>query len=1424
MGIDIGSTTAKIAVLDSEQNLIFSVYRRHNAEALNTLQSLLQEVRQALGNVSLDMLITGSAGMGVCEKYNLPFIQEVIASTEVVRSQFPNVHTLIDIGGEDAKMIFFKEQGMPDIRMNGSCAGGTGAFIDQMATLLNIPVQDLNGLCAASNTIYPMASRCGVFAKTDVQNLLSRDIPREDIVASIFNAVVLQTMATLARGYHPQPAVLFGGGPLTFLPELRSFFAKALHLTEKDIVQVEHPELLPAIGSAIARQTKRKQIALDDLITLLANEPAHKVNDQTRLSPLFNDKVQLDHWLAKRSSRQTPRVDISQLEGQPVFLGIDSGSTTTKIVLIDQRARLLFSFYQNNHGNAVMAVSDGLEKIKALFAASDNPPVISRSVVTGYGEDLIRSAFGCDEGLVETIAHFRAAKEFDPRVSFILDIGGQDMKAIFVKDGHIQNIEINEACSSGCGSFIESFARSMGYSVVDFAQKACLSAAPCDLGTRCTVFMNSKVKQSLREGAEVGDISAGLAYSVIKNALHKVLKVTDPSTLGDHIIVQGGTFRNPAIHKAIETLLDKETLCPDIAELMGAFGAALTARDAYLESTQPAATRFSGLDSLDITSQYQKSILHCKGCENNCAVTRLTFNNGNVFFTGNRCEKIFSNSGKSNYKGFNFPAFKLDLLFNRPVDPEGPVRLTLGIPRVLNFFENYPFWNALLRECGFRIHLSDPSTNAMYEQGSSTIMSENICFPAKLVHGHIFNLISAKVDRIFYPMITFENPEYADADNSFNCPIVGGYPELIRSAIDPEKQYGIPLDKPPITFKNKRLLKKGCMHYFSTLGVDKNTFNRAFNKAIAAQQEYKDKCRQEAVRVLAASRQAGRKTILLMNRPYHADILINHKAPAMLADFGLDMITEDAIPIEEGQTLDTSHIVTLWAYPNRYYHAAHWAGRQPDVEVVQLNSFGCGPDAVAVDEVKAILSEYGKAPTVIRIDEIESPGSMKLRLRSMVESQGRKSLSSQAPVFTPRRTTPIYQKEDKHRTLLAPNFAHFATLAITRPLMDMGYKVIHLPPADRQSVELGLKFTNNEICYPGIILVGDVIKALQTGKYNPDEVTIGISQTGGQCRDSCYLSLFKKALVAAGFEDIPVISLATNLNPLNEQPGFDINYPLFAYKLLMGIVYTDTLSNLYHATAVREKNKGEALRMANHYLNILESSQVALHPKPVLATLKKAVADFNQIETYDQQYPKAAIVGEIYVKLNSFGNNHTVEWLMDQGIEVIMPPLAEYFSSTFVNLDADIETNLSNPDLIWLAYRGVETFVQTFLDKAEKVMAGFKHYRPSHHIRHIAESASDIIDLTNHYGEGWLIPGEITSFVKEGVPNILCVQPFGCIANHIVAKGIEKRMKEFYPELNILFLDCDAGTSEVNFQNRLYFFINHAKNAFIGAAEQPAQN
>ncbi len=1423
MGIDVGSTTAKVVVINGTQEIVFSAYQRHHAATLSTLQQILKEAQHNLGDIAFNLLVTGSAGMGIAESYQLPFIQEVIASAEVVRQFYPQVRTLIDIGGEDAKMIFFDDEGRPDIRMNGSCAGGTGAFIDEMATLLNIPVTNLNALAQRYTTIYPMASRCGVFAKTDLQNLLSRDIAREDIAASVFHAVVLQSLATLSRGYEPMPKVLFSGGPLTFLPSLQQAFMRVLEIAEGDVIQIENAQLLPALGASIAGVNNARTFTLQTLLDRLRAHGEVDGASKQRLQPLFTSQETFQAWETTRISRQIVRLDPDwlkaarpeEIEDGMFFLGVDSGSTTTKVVLIDELGRVVFDDYRNNNGNAIKAVQQGLQELRKRFKTANCTPRILRSVVTGYGEDLIRAAYGFDDGMVETLAHYEAARAFDEDVSFILDIGGQDMKAIFVKDGHIQNIAINEACSSGCGSFIENFARSMGHSVGDFAEVATTSAAPCDLGTRCTVFMNSRVKQALREHADISDISAGLAYSVIKNALYKVLKVTDVAMLGEHIVVQGGTFRNPAVHKALEQLLGRSVTCPDMAELMGAYGAALRAKENYFNDGELGST-FVGLENLEEVGNYVKKLIRCHGCENRCNVTKLEFPNDNVFYSGNRCERIYSNSGKAERTGENLPALKLKMVFERDHEPETEPLLTIGIPRVLNMFENFPFWNTLFVESGIRVQLSDPSSNDIYQKGAAAIMSENLCFPAKLVSGHIYDLIDKGVDRIFYPMVFFEENHFSDSANCFNCPIVSGYADVIRSVIDPSRRHHIPYDMPAVNFDDKGLFRKTCVDYLTGLGVKKKTVLRAFEKAITVQHQFKEDLRAEGARILAKAEAENRPVILLLGRPYHIDPLINHKIPDILTNFGLDVITEDSVPLAEDQTLDNKYVLTQWEYINRYYHACRWAGAQENVEVVQLNSFGCGPDPYILDEVRIMLGEYGKIPTVIRIDEIESAGSTKLRLRSMMESLKHHKNMSEKWV-APRVSTRVYQEEDRQRTIIVPDFSTFCSPAIARPFADLGFDVVTLPPADRESVEVGLKYTNNEICYPGIITIGDLIKALQSGKYDPSKTAVGYSQTGGQCRASSVPALLKKALVAAGYAEVPVITLSINLQTLNDQPGLNIGIRQlkdYLFKAAIGMMFTDSLSAMYYATAVREVHKGDALKLADHYLQIYQGGTVPIEQEALLELLSQAVADFNNVETNDQEFPKAGIVGEIYVKYNSFSNNEVAQWLMDQDIEVIVPPMMEFFAGSIVAVDHGIKSHVKRPGILWLVAIWGRGLLNSRLHNFNAVMKGFRNYRPHHDIREIARKAEELVTLNHQYGEGWLIAGEVATFLHEGVPNVLCLQPFGCIANHVVAKGVHKRIKERYPEVNMIFLDADAGVSEVNFFNRMHFFVDHARKAF----------
>ncbi|OQY39840.1 MAG: hypothetical protein B6229_02980 [Spirochaetaceae bacterium 4572_7] len=929
--------------------------------------------------------------------------------------------------------------------------------------------------------------------------------------------------------------------------------------------------------------------------------------------------------------------------------------------------------------------------------------------------------------------------------------------------------------------------------------------------------MNSKVKQSLREGATKGDISAGLAISVVKNCFNKVLKMTDYSLLGDHIVVQGGTFKNPAVLRSLEQQIGKEVVRPDISELMGAYGCALIALKKYKKD--PVESTFIGFENLKKASEYTRKSSICKGCENVCTVTRLKYENGKTFFTGNKCEKIFSNSLKGSREGENLHEIKKKLLFDRPLEPKGTPLLNIGIPRVLNMWEDFPFWATLFVESGIKVTLSPPSTMPIAEKGYGTVMSENICFPAKIANGHVMELIEQKVDRIFYPMVRYNRPENDTAINDYNCPVVTGYPEVIQSSIKPEVKYGIPYDHIPFSFNTPENIENATWEYLEPLGVPRDVFEKALIKAEAAHVEFKKKVIEEGQRIVNKAKEENRLVIMLLGRPYHVDSLINHKAPEMITAIGVDVITEDCIPVEDRTDMDKDvHVLSQWTLPNRLFDAAIWAGERDNIEVVQLNSFGCGPDAVVVDEVKPILNVFGKNPTVLRIDEISSPGSVKLRIRSLIESMKMRG-EDYEKIKTPRITLPLFEKEDiKKRTILAPMFSNFYTRYLTSAFELDGYKFVVLPEPDKKSIEVGLKYTNNDVCYPATIVIGDLIKALQSGKYNPDEVAVGLTQTGGQCRASSYASLLKRGLVNAGFHNIPVIAVSTTTSkPLNIQPGFQVSPIKFNYSSFFGSLFGDCLAKLFYRTSVREKNVGESQKLVNKYIDLsVPLLKVGKHGK-LFKLLEDCVEEFNQVDVDPTELPKVGIVGEIYVKFNDFSNGYINKWLMSKKIEVEVTPLITFFLKSFVAKPFNNEANIDPKSKIYLkAMKAAENVCYSFIGRANKILSKYHlGMSPIHHVQDVGATAKEVLSLNHQYGEAWLVAGEIGTYVQDGINDVVCLQPFGCIANHIVAKGVEKKMKEVHPHLNLLFLDMDAGTSEVNTANRLEFLIKGAKESMM---------
>lgn len=1390
----MGSTTVKVTVLNERGDLIFSRYKRHHAKAKEIVTGILQELLQEKGDIDVCLCITGSVGMGMSEQYAIPFIQEVVAATKAIQQHYPEVTSMIDIGGEDAKIVFFTHGEPADLRMNGNCAGGTGAFIDQMAVILGTDVDELNRLALKATHVYPIASRCGVFCKTDIQNLVAKNVSREDIAASIFHAVTVQTVVTLAHGYDIKAPVLFCGGPLTFIPALRKAFMEYLHLKDEDVILPENGTLLPALGAALSRTEKDPSEPLSKLIERL-QAPGLSNRQSQGLASIFTSPEEYQQWEKRISTHQMKKATWKP-GTQDVYIGIDSGSTTTKIVVTNPDDEILFTYYQPNGGHAIETVAEGLNQLKALCETHHTTLCIKGSCSTGYGEDLIKAAFQLDAGIVETIAHYVAAHYLDPQVSFILDIGGQDMKAIFVHQGIIDRIEINEACSSGCGSFIETFARTLGYSAQEFAQTACRATHPCDLGSRCTVFMNSKVKQVLREGATVDDIAAGLAYSVMKNCLYKVLKLKDASELGRHIVVQGGTMRNDAVVRALELLTGTEVIRCDEPELMGAFGCALYARKHCQTSLS--------LEDILAKAHYTTHTLHCKGCDNQCQVFRYRFDNGKDYYSGNRCEKVFTN-GSREIPGENAYHFKNDRLFQRAQQEIENPRMTIGIPRSLNMYEDFPFWHTLFTQCGIRVLLSGKSDFKDYEQNARMVMSDNICFPAKLVHAHIQHLIEEKVDRIFMPFVIFEKKGHEQ--NSYNCPVVTGYAEVIKSV----QSQGIPIDSPSISFKDRDLLYKQCVQYLKGLGVEESCIRKAFEQAEKEEEDFRQSVADYNMQLWQKAREQHHMVVLLAGRPYHTDMLIQHKISDVLADMGIDVITDDIVR-NLPETTPHVHFLAQWSYPNRILKAAQWCAEQDsEVQFIEMTSFGCGPDAFLTDEVRDILFRKGKTFTLLKLDDISNVGSMKLRIRSLTESMKLFHEAEVAKKEIPAPAAPQVSEDDlRHKKILLPFFTPFISPLIPAIMHLAGYDTENLALSNTESCEWGLKYANNEVCYPATLIVGDVIKAFKSGKYDPKQTIVAMTQTGGQCRASNYLPLIQKALEEAGYPSTPVISLTFGRSMENGQPGFKMNWMKILPVALRSILFSDCIAKFYYAAAVREKEPGQAKQLREKYLKQAESLILANRSKELWRLMSQAAAEFNAISR-DMDCPKVGVVGEIFLKFNPFAQKNIIEWLTEQGIEVVPSVLADFFMQNFVNRKVRVESHIQKGTLPAFVYKSAYLLIKKQIEKANRIGKEFRYFVPFKDIFEEAEEAQKVISLNAQFGEGWLLPAEIMSYARQGINNVVSLQPFGCIANHIVSKGIEKRIKQFYPELHILSLDFDSGVSDVNVTNRLLLFIDHLK-------------
>lgn len=1509
LGIDVGSTTVK-AVLMRDGDVVFQDYRRHHADVRAELAKLLDDISFEHPNIEVAAAVTGSGGLSVAEVLRVPFVQEVIAGTEATRAFYPQVDVIIELGGEDAKITYLHPT--PEQRMNGTCAGGTGAFIDQMATLLKTDAAGLDELASRYQQLYPIASRCGVFAKTDLQPLLNQGAAHEDLAASIFQSVATQTVAGLANGRPIRGTVLFLGGPLHFMPQLREAYKRIL-TGVSEYITPENGQLYVALGAALmAGQSQRGSGAtshkvnspqLHELATMGEMlRSAGSVGDGTRrMRPLFNDSAEYHEFRERHGRDAVTQLPTEAAQGD-CYLGIDAGSTTIKAVLIDSHDRIVFTHYASNQGDPVTAAVQIVQHLQRELPAGAR---IVRSCSTGYGEGIVKTALGVDEGVVETMAHFRAAEYLQPGVTSVIDIGGQDMKYLKIKNGTVDSICVNEACSSGCGSFLQTFAQTMGTDVQHFAKAAMSAKSPVDLGTRCTVFMNSSVKQAQKEGAKVGDISAGLSYSVVRNALYKVIKLKDASDLGQRVVVQGGTFLNDAVLRAFELLTGIEVVRPDIAGLMGAFGAALTAKMHYdPEAAQEQARlahrydpisgqlRLSSLLTVDELADLtvETELKTCRFCQNHCKMTISTFSTGERHVSGNRCERgpsLERSPKKSPIP--NMFEWKYKRIFGyRRLTEEAATRGDIGIPRVLNMYEDYPFWFTVLTALKYRVILSGRSNHELFEQGMESIPSENVCYPAKLVHGHIEALLNKGVKRIFYPCITYNAETAHGQDNTFSCPIVGTYPEVIRNNMERIIAGEAEFIAPFLSFANREKLPERLAHVFAKDGVSLAEARAACQLGWEEWDAYHADVMEKGREALEYIREHGIRAVVLAGRPYHLDPEINHGIPEAIIGLGAAVLTEDAMTL--GRLERPLRVRDQWAFHSRLYEAAASTGDDPALSLVQLISFGCGLDAITADQVQEILEGRGDVYTSLKIDEVSNLGAAKIRLRSLTAAVqertaqavarhsaqidtsvgparalsaadersthelGEYSTGSLGDVGHSLQRTPFTRRmrEDGY-TILVPQMApiHFRLLI---PIFQRaGYNMRLLEHASKDDIEVGLKYVNNDACYPALVVIGQLVAQFISGKADPNRTAVGITQTGGMCRATNYAGLLRKALKDAGFPQVPVI--AVSAQGLEENPGFQLSLGMI-HRGLQAITIGDVLQRVLLRTRPYQID-GNVQRLYERWDRIVREwfgavgetdmsgsacptykvsqSTASRQGRSVTlgsgaradgtsngvdgtaraigfhALIKQMVREFDEIPLLDvPRKPRVGMVGEILVQYHPDANNDAVGTIEREGCEAELPSLMQFFHQSLVTADWKWRT------LGYGSKKSVRTAklalwaLQQYEKPMRKALQASRRFEAGATIQELARKVQKIARLGNQAGEGWYLTADMMDMIERGCPNIICAQPFACLPNHVVGKGMFHALRAAYPQANIVGIDYDPGASEVNQLNRIKLMISTA--------------
>ena len=1539
VGLDIGSTTVKAVVLDQTDSLdavLFSDYRRHHANVRATVAGLLEDIHKELeslgrGDEPIRLAITGSGGLALADNLHVPFVQEVIAETRAIDEEYPQADVIIELGGEDAKITYLKPT--PEQRMNGSCAGGTGAFIDQMATLLDTDAAGLNEMAKHYETLYPIASRCGVFAKTDLQPLINDGAAKPDLAASIFTAVATQTIAGLASGRPIHGTVIFLGGPLFFMSELREAFHRALEGKVDEFIVPTDAHLYVAFGSALlagepdqledgqhfeARTCADILSSLEDLKNLPANTPT--------MPPLFPTEADRETF-NERHHRE--HVHIGTLEGAqgPHFLGIDAGSTTIKATLVNDDREIVWSSYATNEGSPLTAAVNIVKQIQSQLPEG---AWIARSCATGYGEGLITTGLHLDEGVVETMAHYRGAEMVSPGVTAVIDIGGQDMKYMAITDGVIDSIAVNEACSSGCGSFLQTFAQSMGLTIQEFTQAALNSTHPVDLGSRCTVFMNSSVKQAQKEGASMEDIAAGLCYSVVRNALYKVIKLRDSGELGDTVVVQGGTFLNDAVLRAFELLTERQVTRPNIAGLMGAYGAALTARMHYtdvaeglddgdadagegkivtidgVEHTASGIVSGSELDNLSMTAERDV----CKLCQNHCKLTITTFQDGSRYVTGNRCERGGdSKKQRSDRPNLYDYKYKRCFAYRRLTDKKA-TRGEIGIPRVLNMYENYPFWFTLLTSLGFKVMISGRSSHELFETGIESIASENICYPAKLVHGHIKWLLNKGIKTIFYPCVSYEEDFVPNTDNHYNCPVVANYPVVIGANMPELREEGVRYMRPYFNMANHELMVDRIVEEFAWANVTREEAETAVKAAYAENEVFKHDVQMEGLKALAYMKEHNCKGIVLAGRPYHVDPEINHGIPETICALGMVVLSEDSIcELQPGEKLNLSEflaegeedprsknangfrhvddrkvtkmplrVTNQWAYHARLYAAANFVASYPGLELVQLNSFGCGLDAITTDQVSEILADKADVYTMLKIDEVSNLGAAKIRLRSLkaaVEERERnkknggfRKTGSEAPTpgrqvmldtvmkANPKLTEAVtaaskraagnngfahntatmskyanripFGKDMKDYTIVAPQMSPIHFSLVESVIRSGGYKFDILKHASREDVETGLKYVNNDACYPAIMVIGQLVDAILEGKYDPDHTALAITQTGGMCRATNYFGLIRKALVDAGYPQIPVIAISTQ--GIEDNPGFTAT-PALLHRAIKALIIGDLLMKCLYRVRPYEVTPGSANKLYHTWDTIVrETLENHGHSKtakrfigkgylPYPTLLKEIVKSFDALPLKDiPRKVRVGVVGEILVKYQPDANNHVVDVIESQDCEAVVPGIMEFMTTRpYISDWNEHYLGMGGNKLGYAVMRKGLDLYNAPVRKAINLAHGkFSQDLP---MPELVKKAGEVTSVGVQAGEGWLLTAEILELIESGCPNVVCAQPFACLPNHVTGRGMFGKIRRLHPEANIVSIDYDPGSSEANQLNRIKLMISAAKKAARAAEE-----